>query len=766
MTNVFVAYASGNNYHSQIIEDACKAASTSSRVVTAWSQQDTSGAPIARSVESWIDAADAFVADVSFVNVNVTYELGYAIGRGMPTRLIRSTHAAWKPVRDVGLLDTLGHDPYDQTAPLTRILAKKDETTSWSEVAKNKDQPLFLLQLPGATEVAGRVQSAVKKVARVRFRNFNPSEISRLNASEAYQHATSSFGVIGFWMDGTSEEAVRNNQRAAFIYGVARGREIPALLIAHDKMELPLDLQDQADRFFRLSDLDKLVASFRLRIADAQNDFVAVKPKNERLLEHLNCGDPIAENEASTLAHHFLQTDGYSRALNGEANLLVGRKGSGKTAVFLQVRDRSRIDKENIVVDLTPDGHQLIKMKEFILDRLSFGTRKEVIAAFWEYVLWLEITYKLLEKDEMRSLRDQRLLPGYQKLRNLFEARVDTGLGDFSERLKRLSENVVDRFRDSGFGDDELGQLASSKILESIYGQDLRELRDGVLEYLRLKGFVFFLFDNLDRFWTPGGFTEDDALIVLGLAESMQEISRKFGKKHLDFRWAIFIRSDVYEFLIRGMADYGKLSVQSLEWSDRELLKALFEQRLQTSVDDLKESWSSVWGRASVPTVNGKPVMDFLIDGSLMRPRYLIRLFETARRRAITFRRNRIEDEDYVIALYELGWQVLEDLDREISDLVQNGADLLFEIVQARTDLTVAKLRYLAAKRIQSASDIEKLLDVMLWNGSLGVYDGQSAKYIFDSGYKRQYLAAIINGDQDARLVLHPTLIAAVQPAA
>lgn len=323
----------------------------------------------------------------------------------------------------------------------------------------------------------------------------------------------------------------------------------------------------------------------------------------------------------------------------------------------------------------------------------------------------------------------------------------------------------MDRFRDSGFGDNELGQLASSKILESIYGQDLRELRDGVLEYLRLKGFVFFLFDNLDRFWTPGGFTEDDALIVLGLAESMQEISRKFGKKQLDFRWAIFIRSDVYEFLIRGMADYGKLSVQSLEWSDRALLKALFEQRLQSSVEDLKESWPSVWARASVPTVDGKPVMDFLIDGSLMRPRYLIRLFETARRRAITFGRNRIEVEDYGVALHELGWQVLEDLDREISDLVQDGADLLFEIVQARVDLTVAKLRYIAAKRIQSASAIERLIDVMLWNGSLGVFDGQSSKYIFDSGYKRQYLAAIINGDQDTRLALHPTLIAAVQPA-
>jgi chromatin remodeling complex protein RSC6 len=34
-----------------------------------------------------------------------------------------------------------------------------------------------------------------------------------------------------------------------------------------------------------------------------------------------------------------------------------------------------------------PEGYQLIKLKEFILDSLALGTRKEVVAAFWEYIL-------------------------------------------------------------------------------------------------------------------------------------------------------------------------------------------------------------------------------------------------------------------------------------------------------------------------------------------------------------------------------------------
>lgn len=762
MTSVFVAYAAGNDFQGKMIQDASVRASTGERIVKPWSSRDTSGAPIANSVESWIEMADAFIADVSVVNHNVTYELGYAIGLQKPVRLIRSTHVDFGPVKNIGLLDTLGYDGYDYESVLVRIFSKPDETTRWGELSKNKDQPIFILQPPSPTDSTLRTTSAIKKIARLKFRNFNPSEISRLNASEAYEQVVSSFGVISFWFEGESEEVLRNNQRAAFIHGVARGRGIPALLITHEKSALPLDLHDQADRWWKIADLDTIISDFRLRVADVQNDFVAVKSDHERLLQRLTCGDPVAENEAAALADHFLETDAYQRTLSGSTNVLVGRKGSGKTAVFLQVRDRTRSHKENIVIDLIPDGYQLIKMKEFILDKLSFGTRKEVVAAFWEYVLWLEITYKLLEKDATKALRDPKLFAEYDRLKKLFDDRVDTGAGDFSERLKRLSQNVVERFHQSGLDGDDLHQLDSGKVLQGIYGQDVRELREKVLSYLKLKGFVLFLFDNLDRFWTPGGFTQDDAMIVVGLTESMQEISRKFRRASLDFRWAIFIRSDVYEFLIRGMADYGKLAVTSLEWSDRNLLKAMFEQRLQASVVEFKEGWSSLWGRASVQTVTGKPVLDFLIDGSLMRPRYLIRLFETARRRAVTFGRGKIEEEDYVASLRELGWQVIEDLDREIADLVPNSEDLLYEVVQNRQDLTAAKFGYIVQKRLNDPTKVSKLLDVMIWNGSLGVIEDRAPKYIFDVGYKRQYLATLVTANRDINLVLHPTLIAAL----
>jgi hypothetical protein len=101
-----------------------------------------------------------------------------------------------------------------------------------------------------------------------------------------------------------------------------------------------------------------------------------------------------------TLSQYYLRTDEYHRALQGGVNLAVGRKGSGKTALFIELRDKIRRDKRNVVVDLRPEGYQLIKLKEDILAHLTEGSRQHVVTAFWEYLILLEVAYKLLEKDQ------------------------------------------------------------------------------------------------------------------------------------------------------------------------------------------------------------------------------------------------------------------------------------------------------------------------------------------------------------------------------
>jgi hypothetical protein len=207
------------------------------------------------------------------------------------------------------------------------------------------------------------------------------------------------------------------------------------------------------------------------------------------------------------------------------------------------------------------------------------------------------------------------------------------------------------------------------------------------------------------------------------------------------------------------MADYGKLAAASVEWNDREMLTKMFELRVLRGFGEHPPTWKSVWDVVSVPTVDERDTLDFLLDASLMRPRYLIRLFETARRRAVTLGRDRIEEADYKAGLEELGWQVLEDFDRELTDVVPDAEELLFELATLGARTSPSKLRGVIARKAGDLPEIvEAVIDVLIWTGCIGVRSGRRTVYISDCGFKRPYIRSLILNKDDRSLVFHPTL--------
>jgi hypothetical protein len=197
-----------------------------------------------------------------------------------------------------------------------------------------------------------------------------------------------------------------------------------------------------------------------------------------------------------------------------------------------------------------------------------------------------------------------------------------------------------------------------------------------------------------------------------------------------------------------------------VEWGDRELLVKLFENRVLQGFGENAPSWDTIWSGVSVQTVEGVPTLDFLINASLMRPRYLIRLFETARRRAVTLGRSKIEESDYTMALEELGWQVLEDFDRELVDVIPDAEELLFDFSHLGKETSLSALRGVIAAKVHVLATIEAVVDVLIWTGCIGVRKPPRTFYISDCGFKRPFLRSLIKSDQETCIVFHPTLAA------
>lgn len=756
MAQHFVAYASQDKIHAETIRSAALESTSALIEYRTWREKDASGAPLGGSVERWIADAEGMVADITFVNDNVTYEIGLAIGLGRPLRLIRNESIALDDLKAVGLLDTLLRDSFKTRNELVDVLTKSPAPANhWRPPHRNKEQPIFVLTPPTPTPFTTSLLSAVKKKARFKFRSFNNREISRLPALEAYDHAAASFGVIVTWQDTQSSDSRRNNQRAAFLFGIARGLEIPAILIAHDRSQLPSDISDLATRFTSENDLPEILRGFRDDVHDAINDYVEEPEFELALLDSVSCGDAAAENEQDHLRLYFIETEEFKKALDGQANLVIGRKGSGKSAICLQIRDRVRHSKRNIVVDLNPEGYQLLKLKELMLKLTTRGIRQEFVAVFWQYVLWLEIAYKILEKDQKSASRDGNHLERYERLQHAFQTRVDTGAGDFSERLRLLTDGIETRLFNHKA---ELSELKSSQVLEIVYGTDVAAIRDEVLSYLKQKGEVLFLFDNLDRMRAPGGFDQTDALMILGLVESLQDMTKRFRRQGYTFNWIVFIRSDVYQFVVREMTDYGKHAQQDLEWRDAILLKRILQKRILSSLQRPDSEWDRTWSTISAPTVNGVETLTFLINSCLMRPRYLIRLFETAKRRAINLDHQRILEDDYKAAVIDLGWDIMEDLNLELRDIVESADSLLFDLAHLNGACGIAELHDAVAVRVGATDLVKRVVNVLLWSGAIGLKAGSTTTFIYDCGYALPFLNTLMDKQPELEICLHPTL--------
>jgi hypothetical protein len=233
--------------------------------------------------------------------------------------------------------------------------------------------------------------SRIKKAGYGRYRSFTPEEDSRLSATDAIRQVAASSGVFIPLQETAVAGSKVHNIRCMFVAGLCDGMGKPKLILSPPGYEAPLDIRDDAQQWHQPTDIHDLVADFCPRIVEYAGQVEPSGIDRTTLLQSLKIGDPRAENEMNTLDQYYLKIDQFDRAMNGEINLVVGRKGSGKTALFIRLRDKIRTDRRNIVLDLKPEGYQLIKIKEDILEYLSEGARQHLITAFWEYLIYTPI---------------------------------------------------------------------------------------------------------------------------------------------------------------------------------------------------------------------------------------------------------------------------------------------------------------------------------------------------------------------------------------
>jgi hypothetical protein len=768
----FVAYPSQPMQIGQTIDAAIDRLRSRNRTLelSTWKENDIAGHFISQPILEDIDEGHILVADISRLNFNVVFEIGYAIGREKRAYLIRNSAIAGSDdlIEQVGVFDTLGYKQYNSSDQLASHLAviPSVQPLVVQESTVNVATPVYLVLPRVKSEPEIRIVSRLKKL-RLGFRTFDPEEHGRLPAGEAIANVASSLGVVTSLLPSVRTEPEIHNFRAAFVAGLAMGMDKPLLLLQEGENDpVPLDYRDLVKVFNSLQQINEYTAEFSTEVsARFQAQAPAVVAEPQTFLERLNLGASSAENEFRELGYYYLETDEFRRVHRGEIRVVTGRKGAGKTALFVQLRDRLRSDRAKVVLDLKPEGFQLLKFKERVLDYLEEGTKQHTITAFWEYLLLLETCHKILAQDEVWHMRNGQLYEPYRRLADAYNEDDFVSEGDFAERMLKLTQRIADDFETTGGASSRGRSLSSGQITELLYKHDVHGLRKEVMDYLEFKEGLWVLFDNLDKGWPPHGVTPEDVLTLRCLIEALEKMEHQLDRRDIEAHGVVFIRNDVYELLVANTSDRGKVPQVGLDWANGDLLRELLRKRFIYTGVEGDPGFEELWRQISYTHVGGEESSQYLIERCLMRPRALIELIGYCRSHAVNLGHEKIEPGDIEQGEEDFSVELLSNIGFELRDVFPTAKEVLYEFLESPINLTGREV-LTTISRIVSEQEVRRLFEILLWYGIFGIVrEDDRVTYIYDARYDTRRLMGLIarRGGDDAVLRLNPAFWKALE---
>jgi hypothetical protein len=606
----------------------------------------------------------------------------------------------------------------------------------------NFQQPLYFLNGFRKTDFINSIVSAIKDT-KTHFRSFDPVEAPRFSTVSIIADVSASSGVIIPFLSAQIEDSSRHNLRAAFLAGLSHGLDRQTLLVRLFSHEAAAaDFRDLVDSVRNEDQIDEKVAAFVQGALIAGQSISAPQHKTNRtLLQGLFLGASAAENEFRTLEEYFVETSEYLKTRRGEAKVVAGRKGSGKTAIFFIVRNDIREGKNTFVTDLKPESHQLSLFRENLLKMVGEGVFDHTLASFWYFVILSETLLTIKQKLDLKARFDGNALGASREISELLEKQGVIDTGDFTARINRLGSFVVQELQRA----QSKGEKLSPERLTNIVFRDaVGSIKQLIQKNTNKDSEIVLLFDNLDKGWPAAGVDTFDIRLLRLLLEALEKVRRDFATSDRQFMHVVFLRNDIYELLVESTPDRGKTAQVRLDWTDRIKLRQVIYRRLQSGLNDRKASFDDLWKRIATARVGAQDSFEYLLDHSLMRPRFLITIVENAVAHAINRGHTMVSEDDCRDAVRQHANILVDDFGYEIRDVSGISAEILYSLIGATKSLARNEVLDRFTKAGIPKEDLEKAFDLMVWYGVLGISLGGREKYIYDFDYNAKRIAAEI----------------------
>jgi uncharacterized protein YegL len=423
----------------------------------------------------------------------------------------------------------------------------------------------------------------------------------------------------------------------------------------------------------------------------------------------------------------FLKTSIYNRAKESKRELVIGRKGSGKSAICLMLKKAFEGEGVSTIL-ITPKSFSQKKLEHLKMFSIN---KDESYFLSWKYALLVTLSTKLLEfvkqQKKIKRKKGTRIA-----LRNVRKFLVDNEEldKDISERFSK-GINIFSKISIKAYGVEgsaETKQLQDQRDIAT----DLEKFQSQVERLLFEAGpkCLVVLIDKVDEVWNQ---TEESEMMIVGLIKAVHDLNSTLQQT----QFILFLRSDIYNTLKFNDADKLHSLEEHIEWSEADL-KHLIANRAIVSGDFPSKEVDELLGSIFPIKVNGEPSFTYFLKRSLMRPRELIQFCNIALAKAQDNSHNSITESDILSAerIYS-NWK-LKDLASEFAVQYPYLEDALAMFQGFKIAFTYDEFdkRYRETKtklvdlEIQNVST-DKILQVLFIIGFLGAIIGEKKVFVY-----------------------------------
>ncbi len=459
-------------------------------------------------------------------------------------------------------------------------------------------------------------------------------------------------------------------------------------------------------------------------------------------------GAPRAEADTAMLSRAFIETADYHALVEtSDFNYVVGRRGTGKSALFSRVTDQLKAEPQNLVLATKPQEFETLNFQKILSENGSgYNDMRAIARVAWKLHLLLWIVEQALSHYRISKASEFAILSDFVSRHSAIMDVKDT---------TRCTEIIKAAIADGASGREIPGKIATKFQLNL-----LQTSVQNALSSINRAGKI--LYDGLDEAWVP----DATATAVLGgLSYAIADLRDNQTGIH----GTLFIRDNMFRALAHFDGDFSRHiegHTLRLHW-DQESLFQLVGTRLRFILGLPKvESIVKVWNRFVVGGLENREGFERCLHHTLYRPRDILVLLNRAFIHSSRAERDRITEADINSAVVSISKDRLDDLLKEYETVLPGLKSFVGLFVSRPAFNKLKDIVELLEQAVQSgpydateSSDFallgsgKQVLYALYGVGFLGFEDKARGGYVFCHDGSRSDIEAF---GLDATTVIHP----------